>query len=269
MSMSTLAVYLRLARVQVRGQLQYRTSFVLSVAGTFLFTALDFAAILILFQNISAIAGWTGSQVALLYATSALSFAVTDMVLGTLDRLPVMIRDGAFDTLLTRPRSTFFQVLATDFMFRRVGRLVQASIVLVVVATRFLDVVWTPARVAVLAVSIISGAAIMGSVWVVAASVAFWVDGAAEFVNSFTSGSAFLTQYPLDVYAEWLRRLVLFVIPIGFVIYLPMSWVLGKPDVSGLPGVFRFISPAVAAVTVIIAATVWRRSVRRYRSAGG
>jgi len=266
---STVAVYLRLVRVQVRGQLQYRTSFALSLAGTFLFTALDFAAILILFQNIPSIAGWTASEVALLYAASSLSFALIDVVMGSLDRLPLMIRDGTFDTLLIRPRATFFQLLSTDFLLRRAGRLVQALLVLVVVAVQFLDITWTPARVAMLCVAVLSGAVIMGSVWVIAASVSFWIDEAAEFVNAFTTGASFLAQYPMEIYTSWLRRIVFFVVPIGFVIYLPTSWLLGKPDVSGLPEIFRFASPVVAALTALVAAAVWRLSISRYRSAGG
>jgi ABC-2 type transport system permease protein len=266
---STAVVYLRLVRIQVRSQLQYRASFALSIAGTFLFTTLDFATILILFSNVSTIAGWSASQVALLYAVSALSFSLIEIVLGSLDRLPVFIRNGMFDTIMVRPRSAFFQLLATDFLFRRAGRLFQSVIVLVIVATQFLKIEWTAARVVMLCVTVISGAVIMGSVWVVAASVAFWVDDAAEFVNAFTTGAAYLAQYPVDIYKSWLRGLVFFVIPIGFATYLPLAWVLGRPNVSGLPTVFQFTTPIVAAVTVLIASVVWRISIRRYRSAGG
>ena len=267
--MSTVTVYLRLVRVQVRGQVQYRTSFALSLVGTFLFSALDFATILILFHNIPSIAGWSASEVAMLYAASSLSFALSDIVLGSLDRLPVLIRDGSFDMLLIRPRPAFFHLLATDFLLRRAGRLIQAVVLLVVTATVFLDVQWTPARVAMLCVTVLSGAVIASAVWVIAASVSFWIDEAAEFVNAFTSGAALLAQYPLSIYTAWLRRLVVFVVPIGFVIYLPLSWIVGKPDSAGLPAAFRFASPVVAAVTVLVAAAVWRQSIRRYRSAGG
>jgi len=268
-TVSTMAVYTRLVRIQVRGQLQYRTSFLMNLAGTFLFTALDLAAILILFQNITTIAGWTASEVAMLYAASAMSFALTDLVLGALDRLPDMIRLGTFDVLLVRPRSAFFQLLATDFLFRRVGRLVQAVLVLVIVATQFLSIEWTVGRVAMLVVAVVSGAVIMGSVWVVAASVSFWVDQASEFVNAFTSGAAYLAQFPVDIYQAWLRGVVFFVLPIAFVTYLPMAWVLDKPDVSGLGEFFQVATPLVAALTALIAAAVWRLSIRRYRSAGG
>jgi ABC-2 type transport system permease protein len=266
---SAVTVYARLVRIQIRAQLQYRVSFALSLAGTFLFTTLDLVAILVLFHNISAMAGWTASQVAMLYAAASMSFALSDMVLGSLDQLPTMVRDGTFDALLIRPRSAFFQLLAADFMLRRAGRLVQAVIVLAVVSGGFLHVDWDLAKIVVLCVTVLSGAVILGSVWVIAASVAFWVDDSGEFVNSFSSGALYLAQYPMDIYANWLRKLVFFVVPIGFVIYLPASWLLGKPEVSGLPPALRFASPAVAVLTIIIATLVWRLSVRRYRSAGG
>jgi ABC-2 type transport system permease protein len=266
--MRGLLVYIRLVRVQVRGQLQYRASFALSIAGTFLFTTLDLVAILVLFHNITALAGWSAAEVTLLYAASALSFALADVVLGSLDSLPGMVRDGTFDTLLIRPRSAFFQLLSTDFLLRRAGRLVQAVPVLVVAAT-LLTVNWTPGRIVVLTLAVLSGAVIMGAIWIVAASVAFWVDGAGEFVNAFTTGASFLAQYPLDIYSLWLRRLAFFILPVGFVIYLPMCWILARPDASGLPGVFRFASPLVAGAAAATATAVWRLSIRRYRSAGG
>lgn len=267
--MSTFRVYLRLVRVQARAQLQYRTSFALSLAGTFLFTTLDFAAILIIFTNLTLLAGWTAAEVSLLYAGAAMSFALADMVLGSLDRLPAIVRDGTFDLLLLRPRSAFFQLLASDFMLRRGGRLIQASAVLAVVLTVPLDIDWTPARALVLVTAIASGAVILGAIWVVAACLTFRVVEAGEFVNTFTTGSSFLAQYPMSIFGAELRRVVLFIVPIGFVIYLPATYVLGKPTDVGVAGAARFASPLVAVVTALLATRAWRSSVRHYQSAGG
>lgn len=267
--MTTIRLFLRLAGVQVRSQMQYRTSFVLSLAGNFAFTALDFAAIVILFGDITRLGGWTAGQVALLYAVSSLSYALCDIVLGSLDQLPAMVRDGSFDTLLIRPGPTFVHLLAADFLLRRAGRLLQAAVVLAVVMIRFPPAQWTPGKLLVLASAVAGGAVIMGSLWTMAASAAFWVDGAEGLVGVFSAGTSFLIQYPLDVYTAWLRSFVLFVLPIGFVSYLPVCWVLGKPDAAGLPGAVRLATPVVAAVTAGAAAIVWRTSVRRYRSTGG
>ncbi|MFI0898191.1 ABC transporter permease [Streptomyces sp. NPDC020983] len=267
--MSTVGVYLRLIRLQVRSQAQYRTGFLLSVAGTFLFTTLDFAAILVLFHNVHSIGGWSAAEVSLLYASAALSYAITDMVLGSLDTLPQLVRDGTFDSLLMRPRSAFFQLLASDFMFRRCGRLLQAAIVLaVLLCGGFLHVSWTPARAAVLLSAVFGGAVILGAVWVVGACISFLVDGAGEFVNTFSTGMQFLAQYPLDIYSSWLRRLVVFVVPVGFVSYGPVAYLLGK-DVGWEASTAVFLPPLVALASAAAATAVWQTSIRRYRSAGG
>ncbi|MFE6690208.1 ABC transporter permease [Streptomyces sp. NPDC057743] len=267
--MFALALLLRLARVQVRSQMQYRTSFALSLAGNFAFTALDFATIVLLFGDISRLGGWTVNQVALLYAVSSLSYALCELTLGSLDQLPTMVRDGSFDTLLLRPGPTFVHLLATDFLLRRAGRLLQAVVVLVVVTARYPATLWTAERVLVLLSSVVGGAVIMGSLWIVAASASFWANGADGLVSVFSAGTSFLVQYPLDVYTAWLRSFVLFVVPLGFVSYLPVSWVLDKPDAAGLPTAVRLATPLVAAVTAGAAALVWRISVRHYRSPGG
>jgi ABC-2 type transport system permease protein len=266
--MSPVAVYLRLFHVQLRSQLQYRVSFTLSLLGTLLFTALDFAAILILFGRIDTLAGWSAAEVALLYSAAATSYAVADIALGSLDRLPGMVRDGSFDVLLVRPRSAFIQVLATDFMVRRAGRLIQALAVLVVVVGVVLPVPWSWPDLALLVLAILSGAVILGAVWVVAAASVFWLVDAGEFVNAFTSGALFLAQHPVPVYTAWLRQLVLFVVPIGFVIYLPATYLLDKSAPVDPSAFLRFASPAVAAIAAgvaVVVVVVWRAAVRRYR----
>nr|WP_241255808.1 hypothetical protein [Candidatus Protofrankia californiensis] len=43
---------------------------------------------------------------------------------------------------------------------------------------------------------------------------------------------------------------------------------LDKPDPLGLPSLFRFASPLVAAVLLALAAAAWRAGLRHYRSTG-
>jgi hypothetical protein len=52
------ALYLRLVAARVRSQFQYRTSFALDFVGVFLVTFLDFAAILVIFENVPQLGGW-------------------------------------------------------------------------------------------------------------------------------------------------------------------------------------------------------------------
>jgi len=267
--LSSVTIYVRLVRLQVRSQLQYTANFLMSILATFLFTSLDLATILVIFSNVRTLGGWTAQQVLLLYGAAASSYALADMLLGSLDRLPQLIREGNFDSMLFRPRSPFFQLLASDFMLSRSGRLIQSIIVVIVICTVYIHIAWTAGAILILMAAVISGAVILGSVWVAGACISFWIEGASEFVNTFSSGALFVTQYPINIYAQWLQIAVTFILPIGFVIFMPASYLLHKAPIFDMPSVLRLFSPLVAILAAAAATALWRLSIRHYRSAGG
>lgn len=266
-SSGALRLYARLVGAQIRSQLQYRLSFSLDLAGMFLISFLDFVAVLVIFHNVPQLSGWSVQEVAFLYATSAIAFNLTDLAIGHLDLFPRMIRDGAFDTLLVRPRGTLLQVIASDFALRRVGKAAQGVLVLVY-AISALHVRWDAGRVSMVVVMLAAGMLIFGSVWVAGSCIAFWTTEGGEFTNAFTYGGNFLTQYPIDIYSAWARRFLAYLVPMAFVCYFPALYVLDKPDPLGLPRVLQFLSPLVAVAAACVAGTIWRAAVRRYRSVG-
>lgn len=263
----SLDVYRRLVAAQVRSQLQYRMSFALDVSGAFLISFLDFLAVLVIFHNIPQLAGWSVHQVAFLYAASSISFALTDLTIGHLDDFPQRIRTGTFDVVLLRPRGTLFQVIASDFALRRLGKLAQALIVLAY-ALSGLHIAWSPGRVGMLALMIPTGAIVFGAVWVTGTCLSFWTTEGGEFTNAFTYGGNFLTQYPINIYSDWMRRFLAYLIPMAFVCYFPALYVLDKPDPLGLPSFLQFVSPVVALLAALAAGAIWRFAVRHYRSTG-
>ena len=260
-------IYVRLVEARIRSQLQYRLSFAINLVGTGLISFLDFLAILIIFQQVDALGEWSAAEVALLYAVASISFALTDLVIGHLDLLPKMIREGEFDLVLIRPLGSLFQVVAADFSLRRLGKAFQGTAVLVV-ALAHLDVDWTPGRAAVLVLAIVAGAVIYSGVWVAFSTITFWLIDSQEVANAFSYGGNFVAQYPVNIFGPWFRRLVVFVVPIAFVSYFPALYVLGKEDELGLPRALQFASPLVAVGTLVVAGLVWRTAVRHYRSVG-
>lgn len=258
----------RLVGAQIRSQLQYRLSFTLDFVGSGLISFVDFLAVLVIFHNVPRLNTWTVGEVAFLYAVSAISFSLTDMLIGHLDQFPQLVRTGNFDIVLVRPRSSLLQIFGSDFAVRRFAKAVQGAAVLVY-ALEHVHVDWTVGRVAMLLLSIPCGMVIFGSIWVVGACIAFWTTDGGEFTNAFTYGGNFMAQYPIDIYSAWLRRFLAYIVPLAFVCYFPALYVLGKDDPLGLPRFLDFASPAVAAAAVCVAGFVWRFAVRHYRSAGG
>ena len=258
----------RLVGAQIRSQLQYRVSFALDLVGAFLISFIDFLAVLVIFHNVHRLGVWNVHEVAFLYAMSSITFALTDLLIGHFDQFPQKIRDGNFDILLVRPRSTLFQVIGSDFQLRRLGKAIQGVIVLGVVVGS-LGIHWDAGRIGMLVVMVPAAIVIFSSVWVVGGCLAFWTVDGGEFTNAFTYGGNFLAQYPVDILSAWLRRFLAYIVPLAFVCYFPALYILDKPDPLGLPRVFEFLSPAVALVAACIAGFVWRFAVRHYRSAGG
>jgi ABC-2 type transport system permease protein len=258
----------RLVAAQVRSQLQYRVSFALDLVGTFLISFIDFLAVLVIFHNVRRLGVWNVHEVAFLYAMSSITFALTDLLIGHFDQFPQKIRDGNFDILLVRPRSTLFQVIGSDFQLRRLGKAIQGVIVLGYVVGS-LGIHWDAGRIVMLVVMVPAAIVIFSSVWIVGGCLAFWTVDGGEFTNAFTYGGNFMAQYPVDILSAWLRRFLAYIVPLAFVCYFPALYILDKPDPLGLPRVFEFLSPAVALVAACIAGFVWRFAVRHYRSAGG
>jgi ABC-2 type transport system permease protein len=264
---ATVGVYRRVVGARIRSQLQYRLSFALNLVGMALITFLDFATILILFTQVDALGEWSVAEVALLYGISCIAFAITDLAIGHLDLLPRMIREGEFDLVLIRPLSSLFQVVSNDFALRRLGKLAQGAGVLVF-AVLSLDVDWNAARVSMLVLAVVCGALIFAGIWVGLSTIAFWLVDSLEVANAFTYGGNYIAQYPVNIFGPWLRRLVIFLIPLAFVSYFPSLYILGKDDALGLPRVLQFASPVVAAIACVAGGLMWRFAVRRYRSVG-
>jgi ABC-2 type transport system permease protein len=262
-----LAVYRRLLAARVRADLQYRASFFLFLAAQMLVSFLDLAVIFVLFSQVDNIAGWSVGEVALLYALAGIGFGIGDLFVSEVELASRHIKAGTFDLFLIRPAGALLQLCAAEFAPRRLGRSIQPLVVLVIALGR-VDIAWTPLKVAVVPVTVLSGAVIFGSIWVITSSLSFWTVDTQEVANSFTYGGVTLSEYPIDVFGTWLRRLVVFVVPLAFTSYFPSAYLLDKPVPFGLSSNLALLSPLVAAALALVARAVWQMAIRHYRSTG-
>lgn len=265
--METLSLYGRLITAQLRGQMQYRVSFGLAAVGSFLSCVTEFGAVLILFNRTPLIVGWSVFEVALLYGISGLCFAVAELFAAALDNFQVHIVMGTFDRVLVRPRGALLQVMSEDFALRRIGRIAQAGLVLVI-ATRLLPIDWTPDKLGVLALAMLCGTVIYFAIFVLGATFCFWTVQAKEATHVVTYGGDALASWPLDIYRGSVRRFFTFVVPLAFVNYEPALYLLGKTDPLGLPDAARLLSPLAALLIALLARYGWHLGIRHYQSTG-
>ncbi|MCT9005247.1 ABC transporter permease [Streptomyces rhizosphaerihabitans] len=262
-----LRAYRLITAMWIRSTMAYRASFAMTAFGNFAATALDFVAILLMFSQVDRIGGYSLPEVALLYGLSGTAFGLADLGLGSMDRLGRRVRDGTLDTLLVRPVPVLAQVAADRFALRRLGRITQGLLVLGY-ALAVLDIHWTPLKVLMIPMTLLSGGAIFAAVFVAGGAFQFVAQDASEVQNSFTYGGNTLLQYPPSVFSKDLLRGVTFVLPLAFVNWLPALYVLGRPYPLDLPTWVAFAPPLVAAGCCALAGVAWRAGLRAYRSTG-
>ncbi len=264
-----LDLYRRLIGVQIRSQLQYRLGFMFDIFGTALITTLGFGSLALILKRFGNIAGWTLGEIALLFGIVETAFGMMDMLFSGFDPAYFgrQVRLGRFDQLLLRPVDITIQVLGSEFILRRIGRILQGAVILGI-AIRLTNVSWTIAKILYLPVVLASVISFFGGLFIIGATISFWTIESIEFVNIFTYGGSEMMAYPMHIYRDWMRRFFTYVIPAIFLVYYPAMFILGKPDPLGLPPYAPFLAPIAGGGVLIIAQFFWHFGIRHYQSTG-
>lgn len=245
----------------------YRASFWMQIVSNFIINVAEVLALFAMFYRFDDMAGWTLREVAFLHGVSMVTFSIADTIVVGLNSVPNQIRTGEFDRVLIRPMSSWLQSVVSEVSLRHLGQFAQGLIVFIY-AVSGLKIDWSPARIAVLAMMIVSGVALFSSLFTVEAILSFWTVNGVEVVNAFTYGGSTLSRFPLHVYGQGMRFLFLWIVPVGFVGYYPSLFILDKDDPLGAPDWLMFLGPAIILLFCVAVAGAWKYAIRHYRSTG-
>jgi ABC-2 type transport system permease protein len=262
-----LAVAWRIALLRVRGQMQYRMSFWMQIAGNLVINSSEVLIFWAVFQHFESLGGWSLEEVILLFGLSMVMFSVGDTISDGVQNVPALIRDGNFDRVLVRPMSTYVQSMVNEVSMRHFGMLAQ-GITLLTIGIVAVDADWSVSKALYLVVVIAAGAAVFTALFTVEAILSFWTVNSIEAINAFTYGGSDLGQYPLNIFDRGLRYLFLFVVPVGFLTYYPALYLLDKDDPLGFPRIASFASPVAALLFCLAVSWGWSFAIRHYRSTG-
>lgn len=258
------------AGARVRSELQYRASFAMTLLAQILASGIELGAIAALFSNTHAIRGWTAAQVLWLFTISSCAFGLADMFVSQIEELPDLVRTGKFDSYLLRPVPVLLSVLGDGFELRRVGRVLPGALCFaaMLVHPRWFSVTLTPMTIAGMVGAIACGTVIFGATFIAANSITFWLIDSRESANAFTYGGRTISEFPLDILGVWFRRFFVWIVPIGFVAWLPGTRVLDAPRPAGVSSGLAWAAPLAAAASVVAATLIWQQGMRRYESTG-
>lgn len=255
-------LYLKFVAMQLKCQMQYKTSFVMTALGQFLTSFTAFLSVLFLFNRFHSVQDYSFSEVLICFSVMLTSFSLTECFVRGFDVFPRLIRSGNLDRILVRPRSEIFQVLTSTIEFSRIGRLLQAIAVLVY-AVPTSGVVWTADKVLAVILMLLGGVAVFSALFILYAGFSFFTIEGLEFMNIFTDGSREFGMYPLSVYGEGVLKFYTYCIPIALFQYCPFLYLVGRSD-----DVRLIFLPLLGFLFLIPCYAFFRFGLRRYKSTG-
>lgn len=255
-------LYLNFIAVNLKSQMQYKISFLLTIVGQFITAFTSFFGLYFIFSQINAVDDFTNGQVYLCFAVVMIAFSLGEMFGGGLAIFPQMIGNGAFDRALVRPRNVILQIIVPNMDFTRVGLLVQAIIVLFY-AIPISGIDWTWQKVISICLMILCGSALFFGLFLLKAACCFFTVESLDFLNIFTYGARQFGRYPFSTYGTTVLKFLTFVIPLALFQYYPLLYLLDKEQNS-----LYILLPVLSLLFLIPCYAVFRFGMRKYKSTG-
>ena len=257
--------YLLCTRLQLRTRMTSRVDFLSQVITVFVKEGAQIALIWLVLQRFQALAGWGVWEVGVLYSLLAIARRFMEAFIGGATRLSFLVLYGRFDEMAMAPRSPLFVLNARSAPWRFFYNL--SIVVILVFCAAQANVPLSALTVAVVLLSVLSGALVLYALSLIVGSLAFWLTDTAE-IRRLLEEIVQYTRYPVHIYGAIIGTILTVVIPVAFVSYYPSAVLLGKVEDVLFTPALGYAAPAVAAALLALALQVWRAGIRRYSSTG-
>lgn len=248
--------------IHLKSVMAYRASFLLMTIGQFFASFNVFLGVYFMFRRFKQVEGFNYAECLLCFSVVLLAFSIAECFFRGFDTFPQILRNGEFDRILVRPQNVILQILGAKMEFSRVGRLLQAILMLIFVLNQKV-VQWDGLKVICLIFMVIGGVVLFGSLYILFAAICFFTLDGLELMNIFTDGAREYGKYPLAVYGKQVLRFTTFVIPYALFQYYPLLYLLGRTEQRG--AVFL---PLLTSLFLIPVGFMWRWGLKNYQSNG-
>lgn len=251
----------------MRGAAQYRADLLFTALAGALYNGTAFLTLWVILDRFDAIAGWSFTDMALLYGMRLMSHGLWALPLNQLIWLSDYVREGILDRFLVRPADVLVQVLTTRLRLNALGDLL-AGFAVLVPAVMVSDVDWNPGTATFLVVAVIGGALVEAGFQLGLSGIAFRTVRSDQ--TRFAVDSVFNSfgGYPTKIFGSVGQWILTVVLPVVFVAYLPASVLLGRIDELGVPAVVAYASPLAGPLIAVAGYRLWRYQLRGYASTG-
>lgn len=259
--MRGLQLALNYLRIGVLNEFQYRANFYIQILQTFIALATGLIGLNLVFSQTNQLGGWSKPELlAVMGVFITMGGVIRSAIQPNMERLMEEIREGNLDFALTKPADAQLLVSVREFRFWQV---VDVLTGLIVMGVALAQMNWLISAWSVLGFlsAIVMGAVMIYCFWLVITSTAFWFVRVHEIANLF-EGLYAAGRWPIDIYPNWLRYGLTFLVPVAFAVTVPAEALTGRLTFQTWAGAF-----ALTIALFIIARTIWKIGLRSYSGA--
>ena len=256
-------VYKNFFAMYMKSRLIYKADFVLGFVSQLVSLVFSVAFLSLLFTQVENIQGWTFNEILLLTGFSGLVLNLHHVFFFALYRLGEdYIIPGKLDRYKVRPLNMLFQVYARYIADDNISKLL-ANIFIMIYAWNQIGLALTLPKILYGAVAIVTSVMVIGTIFIVFGTTAFWTARSQAVFWLFFQISNF-RRYPYSIFSRPIQILLVTLVPIAFSSFFPVTFFLDMSQWT----TWQYAALAVPPVTYFLAYRFWRYGLSKYTSTG-
>ena len=240
-------------KYNIMREMTNRVTFLTNVFFMILNNATFIVQWLLLFHIKSDIGGYAFRDVMLLWGIAASTFGLAHILFQRAFSLSDLIVNGKLDSFLVQPKSVLVSVITSSTNASAIGDLIYGYLILIIFRFSIVNLL-------LFTLFTISGALIMTAYAIITGSISFWIVRGDMISDSLNNIIINFATYPDSIFKQSVRLLLYLLVPVGFMIYLPLHIML-QFNLWLCLGVLAF-----TAGSCLLAHFIFYRGLKRYSS---
>lgn len=249
-------------KMHLKTKLEYKVSFILTLISQLFVLLSALFVIYSLFTKFGSLKQFSINECLLSFGIVQLGFYTAEFIFRGFDNFSKLVKYGKLDILLLRPENIFLQILGSDIGLTKITR-VLGSVFILIYALIKCNIDITVFNVFILILTLIGSLMLYGSIYILGATLSFYIIEGMEIINILTCGSREIGQFPMGIYSKKVLMFFTFIIPLSCVNYYPVMYILGKSN-----NLLYAISPVLSIIIIIPSILIFNHGLKKYKSCG-
>ena len=196
-----------------------RIAFIGQIFGMILNNSTMIIQWVVMFSLKENIGGYHFNDILLLWGISALTYGVSHVFFNNAFLLTDIIMRGKLDAYIVQPKNTLIYMSSSKMSVSAIGDILFGLATLVIIKATFVQ--W------MLTIFFgITGGIILASFSIVINSLSFWLGNAGDLADALGGAIINSSTYPSTIFSEAVKYIFLTIIPVSFVVHIPLETVL-------------------------------------------